>query len=321
MPISDYIRGIRQKIGTDLMMMIGAAAIIINEKGEVLLQQRSDNGRWGNPGGAIDPGETPREAVLREVYEETGLHVEIERIVGLYGGKDAMFAYPNGDQVCITSVTFLCHVVSGEPYINDDESLALDWFSPDALPDTLTGYPRLRTLHAFERTTPYFYLPETIPNVFPTDDFMATIRQKIGTDLLMMPGVCGVIINDSGQVLLGRRSDNGLWGLPGGAMEPGEQPAETLIREVYEECNLRVRPETLIGAYGGDDYYHTYPGGNQVYYIGFMFRCSILSGDLKEDGTETLELIWFDPSALPNDVIGHHRQIIQHALTRETPYF
>lgn len=134
MPMSDHIRNLRAKIGNDLLMMPGATAVVLNEDGEILLQRRSDNGEWALPAGAIDPGEEPAETVVREVYEETGLHVIPERIVGVYGGADHMMTYPNGDQVAIITIVFLCHPVGGELRVNDDESLEVGFFSPDALP-------------------------------------------------------------------------------------------------------------------------------------------------------------------------------------------
>jgi 8-oxo-dGTP diphosphatase len=137
MPISDYIRALREKIGTSLLLYPGVAGVVINAKGEVLLQRRSDNGQWGLPGGAIDPGEEPAEAVVREVWEETGVLVHPERISGVYSGPDFYVRYPNGDEAMIISVTFVCRPISGEPRVNDDESLEVRYFSANSLPPML----------------------------------------------------------------------------------------------------------------------------------------------------------------------------------------
>lgn len=134
MPISEYIRAIRAKIGTDMLFMPGVAGVVINEAGEILLQRRSDNGQWGLPGGAIDPGEEPADAVVREVFEETGVQVIPERLVGIYSGPDFYMRYPNGDEAMILSVAFACRPIAGEPRVNDDESLEVRYFPPDALP-------------------------------------------------------------------------------------------------------------------------------------------------------------------------------------------
>lgn len=137
MPISEYIRQLREKVGQAPILMIGVAGVVINAQGEVLLQRRSDNGEWALPGGALDPGEEPAEAVVREVWEETGVRVQPERVVAIHGGADFFVRYPNGDQAYIISITFACRPLSGEPRVNDDESLEVRYFAPDQLPPLL----------------------------------------------------------------------------------------------------------------------------------------------------------------------------------------
>ena len=155
MPISPYQRDLRAKIGHTLLLQPGVAAIIINAAGQVLLQRRSDDGEWGLPGGALEPGEEPAEALVREVREETALEVVPERIVGVYAGSDFFVRYPNGDERAILSITFACRPLAGEPRVNDDESLEVRYFAVDALPvmarrhrmridDALRNDPRAR---------------------------------------------------------------------------------------------------------------------------------------------------------------------------------
>lgn len=150
MPIPDHIRRLREKIGNDLIMMPGASAIVINEQGEILLHRRSDNGQWATPAGVIEPGEEPAETVIREVFEETGVEVVAERIIGVYGGKDHMLAYPNGDEVAVISIVFLCRPIGGAPTVNDDESLEVRYFPPDQLPDMPERY-RVRVEQALKQ--------------------------------------------------------------------------------------------------------------------------------------------------------------------------
>ncbi len=135
MAMSEYIRAIRLKIGHDLLFMPGATAVVINEAGHVLLHRRSDNGQWWLPGGAIDPGEEPADAIAREVWEETAVRVVPERVLGVYGGPEYTGRYPNGDQIAMVSIAFLCRPVDGEPRVNDEESLEVRYFPPDALPE------------------------------------------------------------------------------------------------------------------------------------------------------------------------------------------
>jgi 8-oxo-dGTP pyrophosphatase MutT (NUDIX family) len=134
MGMSDYIHDIRAKIGADLLLLPGVAAVIIDPTGRVLLQRRSDDGEWGLPGGAIEPGEEPAEALVREIFEETALDVVPERVVGVYSGPEFRIRYPNGDETMIVSITFACRPVGGEPRVNDEESLEVRYFAPDALP-------------------------------------------------------------------------------------------------------------------------------------------------------------------------------------------
>lgn len=135
MPISEYLRSLRAKVGHDMLFMPGVTAIVLNAAGEVLLQQRSDNHEWSLVSGVMDPGEEPADAIAREVWEETGLHVLPERITGLYTGEDFLVGYPNGDVVLYLDIAFACRPLNGEsPRVNDDESLAVRYFPLDALP-------------------------------------------------------------------------------------------------------------------------------------------------------------------------------------------
>jgi 8-oxo-dGTP pyrophosphatase MutT (NUDIX family) len=160
MPIPEYIRKLRQKVGHELLLVVGVAAVILNHDDEILMQLRSDFGLWGIPGGLLEPGEDPAEAVMREILEETGLHVTPQRIVGVYGGKDHLITYPNGDQVAVTSITFLCHVTGGEVCMDQDETIGLHWYAFDALPENMLPHHRERIVHAMTRETPFFRLPD-----------------------------------------------------------------------------------------------------------------------------------------------------------------
>src|SRR5438105_2248500 len=99
MPISEYLRQLRSKVGHDLVYCPGVLAVVINDAGEVLVQHRSDNSHWNLIGGIMDPGEEPADAMVREVYEEAGVQVAVERLVGVYGGHDGLYSYPNGDVI------------------------------------------------------------------------------------------------------------------------------------------------------------------------------------------------------------------------------
>ena len=104
MPISTYLRGLREKLGTTLLQIPAVAAIIHDEAGRILLQRSSHN-EWSLPAGAIDLGESPAQAVVREVWEETGLKVRPVNAIGIFGGCNGFrHTYPNGDEVEYTCI-------------------------------------------------------------------------------------------------------------------------------------------------------------------------------------------------------------------------
>ncbi|KOY16839.1 NUDIX domain-containing protein [Paenibacillus xylanivorans] len=100
----------------------------------------------------------------------------------------------------------------------------------------------------------------------------------------------GAIIRDHmGRILLQKRSDYGDWGLPGGGMEPGESIEETMIREVKEETGLDVSSYELASIYTGEKMKYTYPDGNEVVFVMFLFNVTAeLGGKLDNDQTTLL---------------------------------
>jgi 8-oxo-dGTP pyrophosphatase MutT (NUDIX family) len=146
MPIPDYLRQVREKYGSGLLLMPGVSALIFNDQGEVLLNRRSDTGKWATIGGIIDPGEEPAAACRREVLEETGLEIAIDRVSGVY--ITPQVNYPNGDIAQYVITAFRCRVVGGEPRVADDESLEVRFFPLNKLPEDLREDMELRILHA-----------------------------------------------------------------------------------------------------------------------------------------------------------------------------
>ncbi|MEV6493453.1 NUDIX domain-containing protein [Actinoplanes sp. NPDC051633] len=132
MPISPYIQGLRAEVGHGLLLLPSVTGVVFDDAGRLLLGERSDNGEWALIAGVMDPGEQPAEAIVREVYEETAVHVTPERITSVL--TQPATTLPNGDQVQYVNITFRCRAVGGEARVNDDESLAVGWFSLDDLP-------------------------------------------------------------------------------------------------------------------------------------------------------------------------------------------
>ena len=133
----DYILSIRKKIGHDPLLSIGLTCLIVNEKDEVLLEKRTDNGKYCLPGGSIELHETALEGVKREVYEETGITLKNPKLMLISSGEKQVFYYPNGDVTYYLDLIFYEVVNSSEIKVqpHDDESTDIRFYPLDNLPD------------------------------------------------------------------------------------------------------------------------------------------------------------------------------------------
>src|SRR5947207_1564850 len=121
----------------------------------------------------------------------------------------------------------------------------------------------------------------------PTPKFILDLREKVGHDLLWLTGITGVLINDAGEVLLVRRVDTGRWSLVAGILEPGEQPAVGLVREIHEETAVEAVVERLVSIESLPP--GSYPNGDQVQFLDLCFRCRPVGGEPRVNDDESLE--------------------------------
>ena len=99
-----------------------------------------------------------------------------------------------------------------------------------------------------------------------TPEFVLELRKKIGHDLLWLNGVTGCVLNEHGQLLLGRRSDTGEWAMVYGINEPGEQPADTVVREIKEETGIDAIVTDLVAVTSSNKVL-TYANGDNTMYM------------------------------------------------------
>jgi 8-oxo-dGTP pyrophosphatase MutT (NUDIX family) len=301
MPISNYLRGLRTKVGADLLLCPAVTMVCRDEAGRVLLARHADDDRWALPGGSLDPDETPANAAVRELWEEAGLRTTPERIIGVYGGPDFMVTYPNGDQIASVDTAFACHIDGGTLAADQEEIYELRYFS-QAEADQLALLPWMKIVLAdvFRDTEQSYFQPATWTP--PADgvrkggisDYVRNLRRRIGTDLLLMPSVGALVFDAQGQVLLQQRSDNGRWSAPVGGMDPGETPADATVREVWEETGVLVEPVRVLGVYGGPKFRNTHPNGDQTTSVFTIFACRVLDDSgLSPDGHESLDVKYF----------------------------
>ena len=132
---------------------VGANAIILDDDSRVLLEKRSDNGWWGLPGGHVEIGESAQDAVVREVFEETGLEVQVTRLVGIYSHPDSLcfVQYPDGNTTHILSTVFECTPTGGALQMSE-ESTDLKYHPVDSLPEQVVLSHRIRIEDAMTRS-------------------------------------------------------------------------------------------------------------------------------------------------------------------------
>lgn len=143
-----------------------------------------------------------------------------------------------------------------------------------------------------------------------TPTYVLELRRGVGQRLLFLPGVSGVVVREDEigpEVLLVRRADNGEWTLPSGIVEPGEQPADCLIREVREETCVEARAERL--ALLSVDPEIVYPNGDRCQFVSMTFRCTYLAGQAAVGDEESTAVAWFALDALPELSRGDQRRL------------
>lgn len=130
----------------------------------------------------------------------------------------------------------------------------------------------------------------------PIPEFIVKLRERIGHDLLWLPGATAVVFKGD-QVLLVRRSDNGQWAPVTGIVDPGEHPADTAVREVFEETGVRCVVEALASVNVTEPMTHV--NGDRAQYLDHTFRCRFVAGDPYPADDESVEAGWFTLSGLP----------------------
>ena len=139
---NNYIKEMRKDVGHAPLIVTSCGVIIENEKGEILLQKRRDNGCWAIPGGSMEIGEKFTEVAKREVYEEAGIEIRELTLFGIYSGEDGIITYPNGDICYGTGIVFKTTVYSGEIQNNTEEALEHKFFDKTNLPENINKYDK-----------------------------------------------------------------------------------------------------------------------------------------------------------------------------------
>lgn len=123
------------RLGKEGQLRVGCSAVIFDEnRKKVLLTQRTDNGRWCVPGGALEAGESAAEACEREVWEETGLKVRAIRLIGVYSNPDQLVIYSDGNKAFFVVLSFEAEIIEGELGLSN-ETTAFGYYSLEEMED------------------------------------------------------------------------------------------------------------------------------------------------------------------------------------------
>lgn len=285
-------------------MRLYADAIVTNQFNQILFVRRNDSRTWAPPGGALEAGELPTEAVKREVEEETGLKVMPVRLVGLYFRPEK----PDGLLVFV----FRC-IQRGGQLQTSPESLSVGFLAANPLPHPMLGIHRemIQRALAHEGGAPYWgYQPMPLAVrllrdvVYGAHDVWRVLRRR--PSFRPPPpwkiGAFMVLAGDDGRVLWVRRRDHDVWNLPGGGPQGMEAPWETAMRETREETGLDVRVIDLAGVY-------TKPDAGEVV---FNFLGQIKGGRLTEN-REAVEFASFAPGDEPSNSLPKHVERVADA--------
>jgi mutator protein MutT len=128
--------------------------------------------------------------------------------------------------------------------------------------------------------------------------YIQELRAVVGSRPLILVAAGVLICNAAGELLLQRRTDDQLWGIPGGSMELGESAEETARREVWEEIGLLVGQLRLFAVFSGAEMEHTFPNGDQVAIVSVVYLAAPAPGQAPTCGDESLELRYFSREAL-----------------------
>ena len=294
-------------------MRLYADAIVTNQFNQILLVRRNDSRTWAPPGGSLEAGELPTDALKREVEEETGLKVMPVRLVGLY-------FHPEGERGIL--VFAFRAIQRGGRLQTSPESLSVGFLDASPLPLPILGIHRemVQRALAHDGGPPYWgYQPFPLgvrlvrDVVYAAHDFWRWVRRRpsFAPPPQWAVGAFMIVTDGEGRVLWVRRRDHDIWNLPGGGQYGLEAPWETAERETKEETGLRVTALDLSGVY-------TKPEASEVV---FTFLGHVTGGALSEN-EEAAEFAYFAPGEEPaNSLPKHVERVADAAGPQKTTLF
>lgn len=322
------------------MVSLGVNVAVI-DAGRILLTQREDFEVWCLPGGETQSGESLAQAARREVREETGLEVELTRLVGVYSRSAGAAGF--GGHVAVFAARPIGGSLQGQP----EEVIDLRYFAPHELPAEMIVWHRRRIQDALDGVGGGVARWLQKPWPFPAGlnrqglhalrdasgltrrEFYLRYIHAVGEmNVLEVPHsgsaeeifcdskpgdtrprlAASVAVVQNGRLALARRDDFDIWCLPGGHVEVGETLAQAARREVEEETGLQVELTRLVGIYSDPQVFQR--GIHLVQFAGYP-----TGGALRPRPGETVEVDFFAGDELPEYVLFGNRLRTQDALS------
>lgn len=308
-----YIDWIRARVGRQKIFLVFATVIVQDDNGRILLQRRTDFDFWGLPGGVLELDEDISTCARRELLEETGLTVGELTLVGIYTDPDYDVTYPNGHQCQQFTICFSATVSGGAMQPDGRETTEQHFFTAAEIATRqLPIWYRHMLQDFYTCHMPAFRPPRRLPHA---TDQIASIRPFIGNARLIAPGSSVLIQRDDGRILIVQRQDNGIWVLPAGYADLGENAAYTAVREVHEETALTISPQRLIGVYSHPLFEVTYPNGDQVKNVGVLFAATLVGGQLNIDHSELRAAEWVPPTQIATRIFPGYQPYVAHIMS------
>ena len=133
-----YVEDLRGIIGSRPIILVGSVAIIVDEIGRVLLQERKyPEGVWGIPGGLMELGESTEDVAKREILEETGYTIDDLKLINVYSGPDNFTIAENGDEFYVVTTAYFTKTFKGKLIVDKTESISCKFFHQNEIPDNM----------------------------------------------------------------------------------------------------------------------------------------------------------------------------------------
>ena len=130
-------------------------------------------------------------------------------------------------------------------------------------------------------------------------DYILDLRKTVGHRCLLQVGASVIVEDRQGRILLERRTDNGLWGYPGGGTDLDERVEDAAKRELLEETGLTANSMTLFGVFSGPETHYVYPNGDEVSNVDVVFLCRNWTGTIRPQKEEVSEIRFFSAADMP----------------------